>query len=218
MKIKLYIHEFIGTFVLVLIGCGAGVLNLELSSIGLAFGLILMAMIYTFGASSGAHFNPAVSLAMAIRKRLSWSDFAFYTIAQVLGGIVASLVLVGFLGNSSLAANSLGGINETGAMLLLLGVLVETVVTFIFITVILKVSKDKGLAPVAGLIIGLTLTALIFMSGPLTNASLNPARSIGPALFSNDVNALPQLFVFILGPMLGGVFAAILNPYIDKAE
>ncbi|MBN3491197.1 aquaporin [Acholeplasma equirhinis] len=219
MKIKLYLHEFIGTFVLVLVGCGAGVVSGFLTNIGLAFGLILMAMIYVFGASSGAHFNPAVSFAMALSKRLSWKDFAFYSLFQVLGGIVASLVLVGFLGaNTSLASNTFTLPSASGQMAYLIGTLVEIFVTFIFITVILKVSKDKNLSSVAGLIIGLTLAALIYMSGPLTNASLNPARSIGPALFSANPAALPQLFFFILGPMLGGLLAAIAQPLISNSE
>ncbi|WP_210994120.1 MIP/aquaporin family protein [Acholeplasma granularum] len=218
MNMKAYIAEFIGTFSLVLVGLTAAVLNLELSSIGLAFGLILMAMIYTLGNSSGGHFNPAVTFGMALTKRLSWKDFGLYIIAQLLGSLFAVLCLVPFIGSlDNLAANQVltdFGV-QTDLLVLLLALLVEVIATFIFVFVILRVTKEKTLHMVSGLIIGLTLTALIYFTGNLTNASINPARSIFPALFQGG-KALNELWIFIIGPMIGAFLASVAAPYFDS--
>lgn len=218
MNFKVYMAEFIGAFALVLVGSTAVVLNLELSSIALAFGFILMAMIYALGSVSGGHFNPAVSFAMAITKRLSWKDFMFYALFQLLGSLIAVLLLVPFVGDlSELGANQIFGDfgGQTGLLVLLLAVLVEVVGTFLFVFVILRVTKDANLKNLAGMIIGLTLTALIYFAGPITNAGFNPIRSIFPALFQGK-EALEQLWIFIIGPMIGAFLAAVAAPFFDQ--
>jgi|SRR5690554_51523 len=217
MNYKAYLAEFIGAFALVLVGSTAVVLNLELSSIALAFGLILMSMIYALGATSGGHFNTAVSFGMALTKRLSWKDFVYYAIFQLLGSLIAVLCLVPFVGDlSNLGANMINGDfgGQTGLLVLLLGVLVEVVGTFLFVFVILRVTKEPNLKNVAGLIIGLTLTALIYFAGPITNAGFNPIRSIFPALFQGG-RAIEELWIFIVGPMIGAFLAAVAAPYFD---
>lgn len=218
MKLKAYIAELIGAFALVLVGSAAAVLNPQLFGVALAFGLILMAMIYAVGSTSGGHFNPAVSFAMVITKRLSWKDFGFYAFFQLLGSLFAVLILVPFVGNlTNLGANQIlvdfGG--QTGVLIFLLGLLVEVIGTFLFIFVILRVTKEPNLKTIAGMIIGLTLATLIYFTGPLTNAGLNPVRSIFPALFQGGT-ALEQLWIFILGPMIGAFLAAVAAPYFDQ--
>lgn len=220
MKIKSYMAEFMGAFALVLVGSTAAVLNNELSSIALAFGLILMAMIYAVGKVSGGHFNPAVSFAMLLTKRMNVKDFGMYVLFQLLGSLIAVLCLVPFVGDlSNLGANEIfvdfGG--QTTLLILLLGVLVETVGTFLFVFVILRVTKNPDLKNLAGLIIGLTLTTLIYFAGPLTNAGFNPIRSIFPALFQGGT-ALEQLWIFIVGPMIGAFLAAVAEPFFDETE
>ncbi len=220
MNLKAYVAEFIGAFALVLVGLTAAITNLELSSVALAFGLILMVMIYAVGRISGGHFNPAVSFGMALTKRLSWKDFGFYLLAQLFGSLIAVLCLVPFVGSlTNLGTNQINGDfgGQTGILVLLLGVLVEAIGTFIFVFVILRVTKESNLKSLAGLIIGLTLTALIFFAGPLTNAGFNPVRSIFPALFEGG-KALEQLWIFIVGPMVGGFLAAVAAPYFDEVS
>lgn len=218
MKFKAYMAEFIGTFALVMVGSTAVVINLELSSIALAFGLIVMAMIYSVGATSGGYFNPAVSFAMALNKRLTWKDFGMYALFQLLGSLIAVLCLVPFVGNlSTLGANQIFGDfgGQTNLLVLLLGLLVEVIGTFLFVFVILRVTKQPDLKSLVGLIIGFTLTALIYFAGPLTNAGFNPVRSIFPGLFQGG-EALEQLWIFILGPMIGAFLASVAAPYFDQ--
>jgi aquaporin Z len=220
MNLKAYVAEFIGAFALVLVGLTAAITNLELSSVALAFGLTLMAMIYAVGRVSGGHFNPAVSFGMVLTKRISWRDFGFYVLAQLSGSLIAVLCLVPFVGSlANLAGNQINGDfgGQTGILVLLLGVLVEAIGTFIFVFVILRVTKESSLKSVVGIIIGLTLTALIYFAAPLTNAGFNPVRSIFPALFEGG-KSLEQLWIFIVGPMVGGFLAAVAAPYFDESE
>jgi len=220
MNLKAYVAEFIGAFALVLVGLTAAITNLELSSVALAFGLTLMAMIYAVGRVSGGHFNPAVSFGMVLTKRISWKDFGFYVLAQLSGSLIAVLCLVPFVGSlTNLAGNQINGDfgGQTGVLVLLLGVLVEAIGTFIFVFVILRVTKESSLKSVVGIIIGLTLAALIFFAAPLTNAGFNPVRSIFPALFEGG-KSLEQLWIFIVGPMVGGFLAAVAAPYFDEPE
>lgn len=220
MKLKAYLAEFLGTFALLLVGLSAGVTNLELTSVALAFGLTLMFMIYAVGSISGGHFNPAVSLGMAFSKRLSWKDFGFYVLFQLLGGLFAILCLVPFMGGMNDLASTKVLVDFGGSdslMVLLLGLLVELVATFIFVFVILRVTSQKELSKLAGLIIGLTLAALIYFAGPLTNAGLNPIRSLMPALFEGGI-ALEQLWIFIVGPLVGGFLASVFVSYFDSLK
>ena len=160
------------------------------------------------------------------RFRLRWSSpkgyhgkiLDFTRFFQLLGSLFAVLILVPFVGNlTNLGANQIlvdfGG--QTGALIFLLGILVEVIGTFLFIFVILRVTKEPNLKTIAGMIIGLTLATLIYFTGPLTNAGLNPVRSIFPALFQGGT-ALEQLWIFILGPMIGAFLAAVAAPYFDQ--
>lgn len=223
---KKYIAECIGTFVLTLLGCGtamflgcgtpAGVVGTAI-----AFGLAVVAMAYTIGGISGCHINPAITLAVAISGRMSWKDACGYWIGQILGGIVAGAVLLlltkvvaapdltGALGSNGVAnAGGLGG-----------AFLVEVLATFIFVLVVLGTTDGKvGAGNFAGLAIGLSLILVHLVCINLTGTSVNPARSIGPAIFAGG-QALKDVWVFIVAPLVGGALSAVVwSAIAPKAE
>jgi aquaporin Z len=221
---KKYLCEFIGTAVLVLFGCGSAAIAggvLGTLGIALAFGLSIVAMAYVIGNVSGCHVNPAVSLAMLISGRLSVKDFVCYVIAQVLGAIAGIAILYAIMSCcgmdiavQGLGANGYGeassvGINMVGA------ILVEIILTFVFIYTILGVTSDKEKSSVAGIVIGLTLTFVHIMGIPLTGTSVNPARSLAPALFLGG-QALSQVWVFIVAPFIGSIIAAVIYNVLNK--
>jgi aquaporin Z len=219
--------EFMGTFVLVLGGCGAAVLaagflsedgvHLGIGFVGvsLAFGLSVLVMAYAVGHVSGGHFNPAVTVGLAASRRFPWRDVAGYVSAQVLGAIVAAAVLYlvasgqdGFSATETGFASNGYGDRSPGDYGLLAAVVIEVVLTAVFLYVILGVTDTrapKGFAPIA---IGLALTLIHLVSIPVTNTSVNPARSIGPALFVGS-GAIAQLWLFILAPLLGALIAGV---------
>jgi len=212
---KKYIAEFIGTAVLVFMGCGSAVfLGAAVPgghlAVALAFGLSIVAMAYVIGNISGCHINPAVSLAALLDKRIKGSEFVGYVIAQIAGAIGGAALL--------LAMSSCAGIDHTGNLgsNLVAGaggiqgaILIEVVLTFIFVLTILGVTADSSKGGVAGIVIGLTLTFVHIVGIPLTGTSVNPARSIGPALFSGGA-ALTDLWVFIAAPLAGAILAALV--------
>ena len=223
---KKYIAECIGTFVLTLLGCGtamflgcgtpAGVVGTAI-----AFGLAVVAMAYTIGGISGCHINPAITLAVAISGRMSWKDACGYWVGQILGGIVAGAVLLlltkvvaapdltGALGSNGVAnAGGLGG-----------AFLVEVLATFIFVLVVLGTTDGKvGASNFAGLAIGLSLILVHLVCINLTGTSVNPARSIGPAIFAGG-QALKDVWVFIVAPLVGGALSAVVwSAIAPKAE
>ena len=221
-----YVCEFIGTAVLVLFGCGsAAVAGGALGTLGiaLAFGLSIVAMAYVIGNISGCHINPAVSLAMLISKKMSVKDFVCYVIAQVIGAIAgigllyAIMTSCGFdIAAQGLGANGFGSasavnINMWGA------ILVEVILTFVFIYTILGVTSDESKSSVAGIVIGLTLAFVHIMGIPLTGTSVNPARSLAPAIFLGG-EALKQVWVFIVAPFVGSALAAIVYKFLNKVE
>ena len=226
---KKYLCEFIGTAVLVLFGCGSAALTggidgvLGILGIAFAFGLSIVAMAYVVGSISGCHVNPAVSLAMLINKKLSVKDFIFYVVAQVLGAIAGIGLLYAIMASSNLdvAVQGLGangydeassvGLNLVGALI------VEIILTFVFIYTILGVTSDDKKGAVAGIVIGLTLTFVHIMGIPLTGTSVNPARSLAPAIFLGGT-ALKQVWVFIVAPFIGSAIAAILFKVLNKKE
>ncbi|MGI6722022.1 MAG: MIP family channel protein [Anaerovoracaceae bacterium] len=230
---KKYIAEFIGTLVLVFIGCGAAVAaNTLVGSMGLtiplgfttlliafAFGLSIVAMAYSIGNVSGCHVNPAVSLGMLVAGRMSVKDFIGYVVAQFLGATAAAAILMNIfqsnknLGQNGYGANSALGIDMSTA------VLVECILTFIFVLVVLGVTDKEKYAPTTGLVIGLSLTLVHLFGIPFTGTSVNPARSFGPAIFVQG-DALQQLPVFIIAPLIGGVVAALVYRFVlrDKKE
>ena len=219
--LKKGIAEFIGTFVLVLFSTGAAVLGGGIEGIGtlgiaMAFGLSIVAMAYSIGTISGCHVNPAVSIAMYVNKRLSFSELAYYIVGQVLGAVVATGVLKIILSTSDMAVTNLGQ-NSFGALGAGGAFLVEAILTFIFILVIIVVTGKHGSPEFAGLVIGLTLVLIHLLGIPLTGTSVNPARSFSPAIFAGG-EALSQLWVFIVAPIVGGILAAITSKLLLDSE
>ena len=206
--IRKFLAEFYGTFILVFIGTGSIALNpnADLLTVAFAFGFSVMLAIYTIGHISGAHLNPAVSLAMVFDRRLSWQDFFIYFLSQLLGALFASLTLMGLSGLEIF--QGLGATSFDTNISPLMIVIVEMFLTFILVYLVLAGSQRKSLQPLLGLIVGLGLVGLILVGGPLTGASLNPVRSIIPA-FLEGGEALQQLWVYVVGPFLGSVLAVI---------
>ncbi|MBR3721078.1 MAG: MIP family channel protein [Clostridia bacterium] len=229
---KKYLCEFIGTAVLVLSGCGTAVVTggltaglglgtLGVLTIAMAFGLSIVAMAYVIGNISGCHINPAVSLAMLINKKMDVKDFIFYVVAQVVGAI-AGIGLLYFIGsNSNLGVASLGanGFGEASAVGLNMwgAFAVEVILTFVFIYTILGVTSDDKKGAVAGIVIGLTLAFVHIIGIPLTGTSVNPARSLAPAIFLGG-EALKQVWVFIVAPFVGSAIAAFVYKFLNKVE
>ncbi len=223
---KKYVCEFIGTAVLVLFGCGSAAIageTLGTLGIALAFGLSIIAMAYVIGNISGCHINPAVSLAMLINKKITVKDFICYVIAQVLGAILGIGILYYIMTCSGLdiATQGLGanGFDAASSVNLnMMGaILVEVVLTFVFIYTILGVTSDENKSSVSGIVIGLTLAFVHIMGIPLTGTSVNPARSLAPALFLGG-EALSQVWVFIVAPFIGSAIAAIVFKFLNKEE
>lgn len=223
------IAEFIGTFWLVLGGCGSAVyaaafpgVGIGLLGVSVAFGLTVITMAYAIGHISGCHLNPAVSVGLAAGGRFSWAEVPSYAVAQVLGAIAAAALLyliatgkAGFDAAGGLAANGYGahspGRYSLGAVLV-----TEAVMTFMFLMIILGATHARapqGFAPIA---IGLALTLIHLISIPVSNTSVNPARSTGPALISGGW-ALEQLWLFWLAPLAGAVLAGILYRWSGQA-
>lgn len=223
--------ELIGTFVLVFGGCGTAIFaggSVGFLGVALAFGLTIVAMAYGLGNISGAHLNPAVSVGAFCAGRISGKDLGVYIVAQVLGGILAAALmafLVGAYGGErgTFAANVYGEgfagaagyvqLSAAGAFV------IEMVLTFIFLLVILGVTDPRSKqGNFGGLAIGLTLTLIHLISIPLTNTSVNPARSISQAIFSDNAYALPQLWLFIVAPIVGAALAAYVYKAVSKTS
>lgn len=208
--------EFIGTFTLVLFGCGSAVIAgdaIGFTGISFAFGLALIGMAYGIGAVSGCHINPAVSLGAVVAGRMTISDAIPYIIAQIAGAIVAALILwiiasgsagySGGLGQNGWGPGYLGEYNITSAFVF------EAVATFLFVVVILGATGKGAPSAMAGLAIGLTLVVIHLVGINVTGVSVNPARSIGPAIFAGGT-ALTQLWLFIVAPCVGALAAGLL--------
>ena len=218
--IKKYVAECIGTFVLVFVACGTaaalgcdkGTINTAYVLTALAFGLVIVAMAYSIGNISGCHINPAVSIAMLVSGKMSVTDFFGYIVAQFAGATLGALALKGLLDPSKgLGANSL----FEGKILASL--IVEIVLTFIFVIAILGVTSKIENGSVAGLVIGLSLTLVHIFGIYFTGTSVNPARSFGPAIFVGG-EALSSLWVFIVGPLVGGVLAALCYKFLASEK
>ena len=220
---KKYLAEMVGTFVLTFLGCGAAVAlgcGADTASVvgtAIAFGLAVVAMAYTIGGISGCHINPAITLGCFLSGRMTAKDCGMYMIFQVIGAIIAAAVLAGIVGTVGP-----DGIitTKTGANACAFGVtnglIVEIVLTMIFVLVVLgATAKTNGATNnFAGLAIGLSLILIHLVGIHFTGTSVNPARSIGPALFEGG-DALNQLWVFIIGPFIGGALAALIWKIID---
>jgi len=215
MNTKKYLAEVIGTFVLVFMGCGSAIVlgatvDTGHLAVAFAFGLSIVAMAYVIGGVSGCHINPAVSLSMFLNKRMNAKDFVGYVIAQIIGAVVAAALL--FLLVESFGINDYtGGLGTNGVGELGIGgaFIVEIVLTFIFVLTILGVTAQEKMASVAGIVIGLTLVFVHIVGIPLTGTSVNPARSLGPAIFAGGA-ALTDVWVFIAAPLVGAVLASVV--------
>jgi aquaporin Z len=218
--VKKGIAELIGTFILVFIGTGAAVLSgkvIGTLGIAIAFGLTIVAAAYSIGVISGAHLNPAVSIAMFINGRLAIEELITYVVAQVLGAFLGTAALSYLLQNAgksvvNLGQNLFNNVNAGEAFI------VEILLTFIFVLVIVTVTSKKfGQPSLAGFIIGFTLTMIHFVGVPLTGMSANPARSLAPAVFVGGI-ALSEVWVFILAPIVGGILAALTGKFLLATE
>ena len=214
---KKYFAECLGTFVLTFLGCGTAMFlgcNTPAGVVGtaIAFGLAVVAMAYTIGGISGCHINPAITLGVALSGRMSWKDACGYWVGQVIGGILAGAVLL--LVSKVVAAPDLTGALGSNGVANAGGVggafLVEVIATFLFVLVVLGATDAKyGAGKPAGLAIGLSLILIHLVCINLTGTSVNPARSIGPALFAGG-DALKDLWVFICAPLVGGLLSALV--------
>ena len=226
-SIRKYIAECLGTFVLVFVACGTaaalecdkGTFDAAYVLTALAFGLVIVAMAYSVGNVSGCHINPAVSVAMLISGKLSLKDFIGYIISQFVGATIGAAALGGLLGgDSSLGTNSL--FTETGSPVIA-SLVVEIILTFIFVFAILGVTSKIENGSVAGLVIGLSLTLVHIFGIHFTGTSVNPARSFGPALikaFFGQPEAIKVVWVFLVAPMIGGVLAALVHGLLNSKE
>jgi aquaporin Z len=222
--------EFIGTFWLVLGGCGSAVfaakfpsdgtaLGIGFLGVALAFGLTVLTGVYAFGTISGGHFNPAVTLGAAIAKRVEWKALPAYWITQVVGGVVAGAVIYviasgkdGWTAAGNMAANGYGA-HSPGGYSLVAVLVTEIVLTAVFLLVILGATDDRAPKGFAGLAIGLTLTLIHLISIPISNTSVNPARSTAVAFFNGD-GAPAQLWLFWLAPLVGAAIAGAAYPIL----
>ncbi len=225
---KRYICELIGTMVLVLFGCGsAAIAGSVLGNLGIAmaFGLSIVAMAYVIGDISGCHINPAVSIGLWIDGRMETKDLIMYIIFQCIGAIIGTALLAAIintapslggymatgLGQNGFGAASSVGINVYGALI------TEAILTFVFVFTVLGVTRSEKTSVVAGIVIGLTLAFVHIMGIPLTGTSVNPARSLAPALFMGGV-ALQQVWVFIVAPVIGAVIAGLAHKGLYDGE
>lgn len=231
-SIRKYIAEFIGTCVLVTLGCGTAMLvgcDAEYGGgyilTALAFGLVIVGMAYCVGNISGCHINPAVSLGVLLSGGMSATEFCGYVVSQCLGALAGSGILAAIFNlgevedmTGGFGSNGLAGVNGSAAA----GLLVEIVLTFVFVLTILGVtSKKAGHGSFGGLVIGLTLTLVHILGIGLTGTSVNPARSFGPAVvaaISGNSQPLAQLWVFIVGPFVGAAVAALVYKFLESAQ
>lgn len=228
-SLKAYIAEAIGTFVLVFFAVGVAVIGGGLFPTALTFGLVIVIMSFIIGKISGCHINPAVSFACLIAKRMSPKDFLGYVIAQVVGGLLGAVCLFGILKMSGVGSThffEIAGSNFTATGELEAGpifgaLILEVILTFIFVYVILHVTDEKnGVTKFAGLIIGVALMFVHLLGIGLTGTSVNPARSIatafGDLIFSGEATALKHVWIFMIAPMAGGALAAVVYDMVNK--
>lgn len=222
------VAECLGTFWLVAGGCGTAIFaggSVGFLGVALAFGLTVVTMAYGIGHISGAHLNPAVSLGVFVNGRMTWKEMLCYWCAQIVGAILAGAVLFGLVKAAGMevgtfAANGFGEAfaGDAGYHQISMGgaFAVETLLTFVFLMVILGATDQRANTKFAGLAIGLCLTLIHLISIPLTNTSVNPARSISQAIFSDNALALPQLWLFIVAPLVGAALAGLCYKLFEK--
>lgn len=216
---KVFLAEFIGTFALVFIGAGAGAANAGLVGVALAHGLTLAVFAYAFGYISGTHVNPAVTFGLALQGSVKWSDAVYYWLAQFVGAISAA-------GALHWVASQLGGTINAGATVGVLtdsqpvaAMIVEAILTFFLVNTILHTAVAGKGGSMAGFAIGMTLTAAILVGGPLTGASLNPARTLGPAIYAEPSLANAYTYViYLFGPLIGATLAVLVFNFFTETK
>lgn len=221
--LKKYCAELIGTFALVLVGCGSAVLagsQIGYLGIAFAFGLTVLAMVYAIGNISGCHINPAITIAMLVAGKIKGKDAIFYIVFQCIGAIIAAGILLAIASGNpdySLAVNGLGqngyGSHSPAGYPLVSAFVAELILTMLFLLVIFGSTHERAPKGFAGLSIGLSLVLIHLIGIPITGTSVNPARSLGPAVFVGG-EALSQLWLFIVAPIVGGILAAFIWKYI----
>ncbi|NDV58394.1 MIP/aquaporin family protein [Bacteroides sp. 519] len=219
---KKYIAEMIGTMVLVLLGCGSAVFNggvgstAQVLTVAFGFGLSVVAMAYAIGGVSGCHINPAITLGCLLTKRISGKDAGMYMLFQVIGAIIGSAILYALVSGYAPTSTTTGANGYGGSTTTLTAFLAEAIFTFIFVLVVLGVTDSKkGNSSLAGLAIGLSLVLIHIVCIPITGTSVNPARSIGPAIFEG-AEALSQLWLFIVAPFVGAACSALVWKFVGK--
>jgi aquaporin Z len=225
---KKYLVEMIGTMVLVLMGCGAAVFagnpagvvgagGVGTLGVAFAFGLAVIAMAYTIGNISGCHINPAITLGVFLSGKMNGKEAGMYMLFQIIGAIIGSTVIWALLSTGTHNGPTATGANGFADGHLLQALLAETVFTFVFVFVVLGATAKFAFGKFAGLAIGLTLVLVHIVCIPITGTSVNPARSIGPALFEGGA-ALAQLWVFIVAPLVGAAIAACVWRTLEKED
>ena len=225
-SVKKYIAEAFGTMVLTLVGCGTAVVTGNVVAIALAFGLSVVAMAYCIGRVSGCHINPAITIGMLIDGRIEKNDAIFYIVAQFIGGIIGALLLWIIVGQTDFTVAQVGlgtnGFDDRSAFGISMfgAIIVEILLTAFFVLAALGVTSTKATAAQGGIVIGLALVLVHLMGIGLTGTSVNPARSLGPAIFYAFENtiALEQVWVFIVAPVIGAVIAAYLWKFLKPAD
>lgn len=226
MLLRKLVAEFVGTFALVFIGCGAiiadSALNERVTPVGIAFafGLTIMVMVYAVGHISAAHFNPAVTIGFAVAGRFPWRYVPHYLAAEFLGALLASFLHFALVFPHAANVN-FGATMIRHEVTIGQGFVIEIVLTFFLVFVIMAVATDKRTpSAAAGLAIGMTVTLDSIAGGAFTGASMNPARSLAPALFATFVTTTPlqQLWLYILAPIVGGIIAARLYEFLRPEE
>ena len=211
-----YIAEAVGTMFLTLLACGVAVKTGDLIATSLAFGLVIVAAAYSIGNVSGCHINPAVSISLTVAGKMELKECIKYIIAQIIGAFVGSLLLAACVkGFDNLGANG-----YSGDVTIWIALLVEVILTFVFTTTILGVTDKKENGHATGIVIGLTLTLVHLFGIPFTGTSVNPARSLAPAVLQaiESTDALKQVWVFLLAPIVGAVLAGLFYKYVLKAD
>ncbi len=221
---KKYLAEMIGTMVLVFIGCGSAVFNggcgtpAQVLMVAVSFGVAVVAMAYTIGGISGCHINPAITLGALLAGRISPKDAGMYMVFQVIGAFIGSALIYLILASGVEVTATTTGANNVGDGMVTAGLIAEIIFTCIFVLVVLGTTDPKkGAGNFAGLAIGLSLVIIHIALIPITGTSVNPARSIAPAVFEGG-SALSNLWIFIIGPFVGGALAAAIWKVIGTEE
>ncbi len=220
-NLKVFLAEFIGTFALVFVGAGAGIVSAGLLGIALAHGFTLAVFVYVYGHISGSHVNPAVTFGLALNGTIKWGQAFIYWVAQFAGAILAAFLLktlvIAVDPTLTIEAGATVGVLTDKAPLL--AMLVEVILTFFLVNTILHTTVDGKSNAISGWVVGMAYVFAVLVGAPFTGASLNPARTFGPALFSKpDITSVYTYVIYFLGPLLGATFAVFLFRFFTKTE